>query len=899
MVSGIKVSPHLYWRVLFTNTPGAPRARNISRLQMHTVVNGVNVCITGNGQVSALTEAKPIKTLTFVAHNAVNNNPLTDWMSVKITNFDWIKWTFNTPRLIKELQLTASNNSRYVGNAPQDFHLQWSDDNVTWTTAFTVTGEINWQSGEHRRYSKETITTTIGQTYSNIGYSASAIVPFTDHLLAIETEIALPLLLSINRNNIIGTAADKETALQLGKISSQYIPIGQAKEHNHPLSVIVRAPVLSIIPAVETTTALLITPYQKYPNPTYSYAHPVWPVNKYPVVEAASKEEVFKVEIRRTYPLPVALDNESARSIVRGNTNIKVGIGATHEEASQIREDKNPLFLIAESLAAANQLKYFRNLVLRTAIESNTALIIEAARSVSFVSAIEKNTAATVKAIGGVFVGEAFTNNSAISITIHRSKTVNQVVEKDSGLSAKGSLSFSCGQAGSMSSASSFSHITRGVQLGVAISLSSGMHVIGPPKILHPGVAAEEDMAINISHCPVYEADSAHPIERIYPGLIKTATEGDSTNWVRSVIFNILGNAVETDTSLGNGLGISSFLGRAHEHDNLDRTWIAPVKGDHNAIKALGNMLEGDIAQLYGKLCKALLYPAIEKPNGASIVPLRITPIGQAASKDEAHELPDDRYIPIGIAYDDSFASWVRVQVSDKFNQAIESSVANYVNAVKSKALQLIEEHDTATAISKILRNKGIGIASEQDIALKIRTAFAHDFDQAVEKEAALRMEHERSIILGVAANDGGFAYTLDRFLKAHNLVPVVEQDVALVPTVNLTKELKQAFEYDDALKNNAARVKFLRTVATNEVAHALGQTMKHQLIKMAVSSSDAPFLHGEQPWRNKWQATVSIQQDIEFSVPIQNDFESVVSLQQDVEFIVAIQESKQLVEEI
>lgn len=983
------MSAHIYWRVRSSKAPGAKKPVNISRLEMHPIVGGINLCVIGAGVVSASSEAKSTKDYTFEAYNAVDNNQYDDWMSEAIVDFQWIEYKFSVAQQVLEIQLTSSFEPKYIKYAPQDFELQWSDDGIEWTTSFTVTGELDWRIGENRVFYSLDLKPTL-----DLSYTSDTASPLTSHkslVISKEADSAAPVSIHINRYAPISTAPEKDIAIPITTISAQYIPVGVASESNVPLDVIVGVTVVLIEPTIQPSIALPLTvikhacpltecdcglsivPVKTKATDEFGYAYQIKPIFTTPVKQFEVVSGAMPVSAGKK--LPVLQANElGVANISTWKTTSHIVSADTYSLGQQINADKKNTLVQPSTPSSANPVEISRSKEIVLAAESDSAYVMLTSRFIDILLSSEKDEALPSSINRGINILTAAESVAGNTFDIKRERILGLSPEKDSGLEIRPSRGFDFNQAERLSSAYPMDYALS-VRLQIAEEKSLAIAVVAPQKI-GIGIASEEDSSIGMFQCPIYEADSAYSIERGFPSIVHTAfekdeplsirpvrsipvgraIEGDVTIDVRFTRVTVIYNAIERDSGTEgnwppfvpvrtvdfsqaegkssaqsinedksqtlagastNVLALRVFppysgtLGIAGEDDtnselsstkNQGITQVSE-KDESTALTAeyalhLGLALENDIARLANHFNTVRLDIINAQSGGLPVDPLRTVAIGQAASKDDGGAWNRDRDISMGIASTGSSATSHYIHVADQFNQAVEGEVARYVTAVKSKALQLASEDDSVYTLAKLLKLRGFNIGSEKDTALAVRTAFANDIGFPTEKDSARSMSALKTAILRYA-DDGEFAYALDKFLKVQGLNQVVEQDVAHIPVANLTKEIAKAFEYNEALRIDATRVQFLRTVATNEVAHALGQTMKRQLIGLAASSSDAPYLTGEQPWRNKWQASVSIQQDIEFSLPVQQDFEGVVSLQQDAEFIVAIQESKQLVEEI
>ena len=117
----------------------------------------------------------------------------------------WIGYDFGTPVALSDLQMMG----QYVtGNqaavAPKDFDIEWSNDNVSWTSIASYTGETGWTGAEVRNFVIQTpvappiITAQYWRMYVTLnnqdpGYTALAVpeIDFTDI-----DEVRIPLVAS-------------------------------------------------------------------------------------------------------------------------------------------------------------------------------------------------------------------------------------------------------------------------------------------------------------------------------------------------------------------------------------------------------------------------------------------------------------------------------------------------------------------------------------------------------------------------------------------------------------------------------------------------------------------------------------------------------------------------------
>jgi hypothetical protein len=141
------MSAHRYWRVYITANTGSSSFLDVRELEFRASIGGADQ--TGSGAGTAIcSTADP----SFPASSAFDNSNSTTWFTNIGTNHlpQWIGWDFGAgnSKDIVEFSLTcwAWNEN------PRDFLFQYSDDNSTWTTLYTIQGEMGWSASETRVY---------------------------------------------------------------------------------------------------------------------------------------------------------------------------------------------------------------------------------------------------------------------------------------------------------------------------------------------------------------------------------------------------------------------------------------------------------------------------------------------------------------------------------------------------------------------------------------------------------------------------------------------------------------------------------------------------------------------------------------------------------------------------
>ena len=120
------MSTHRYWRVFLTTT--STPWFSIAELQLASVIGGPNLCVEGVPFASSVYGA------AYPLAAAFDGDPTTRWATLTGTIPPaWLGYDFITPVDIVEVRMTAGPDSW-----PTTFSLQYSDDNITYTTTMNV-----------------------------------------------------------------------------------------------------------------------------------------------------------------------------------------------------------------------------------------------------------------------------------------------------------------------------------------------------------------------------------------------------------------------------------------------------------------------------------------------------------------------------------------------------------------------------------------------------------------------------------------------------------------------------------------------------------------------------------------------------------------------------------------
>lgn len=145
---------HRYWRLYITANDGSGLYMGCTELRLKNAAGTVVSQIVG-GTPAPFTASSYINGSNAPYMAFDGNLVSTGWLSGNASPPQWLKVDLGTGGLpgateIKDFDIYGSHN---VPNAsPKDFQLQWSDDNSTWTTAATVTGQTGWTANQLRSF---------------------------------------------------------------------------------------------------------------------------------------------------------------------------------------------------------------------------------------------------------------------------------------------------------------------------------------------------------------------------------------------------------------------------------------------------------------------------------------------------------------------------------------------------------------------------------------------------------------------------------------------------------------------------------------------------------------------------------------------------------------------------
>lgn len=159
------MAAHRYWRVLFTAVNGSTIA-GLTEVELRATPGGSDQ--TGPGLGTAISGGDFGG--SFVKANAFDNTAA-EWASpFPSVPGAWIGWDFGVgvTAFVREVVLKSRTTDPTNGplQAPRDFSIEWSDDQVTWNSVWTVRNQTGWALAETRTFTDPVPAGSMGATKS-------------------------------------------------------------------------------------------------------------------------------------------------------------------------------------------------------------------------------------------------------------------------------------------------------------------------------------------------------------------------------------------------------------------------------------------------------------------------------------------------------------------------------------------------------------------------------------------------------------------------------------------------------------------------------------------------------------------------------------------------------------
>lgn len=149
-------SGHRYWRIWITAVDGNTQYSGFTEIEMRGSIGGANLLTVQTTGGAASSSSNINSSNAYWRATDLSNT--SGWLAADdpIPNPEWWKYDFGnaghtgSPTAdVKQILIRGSYNVPTA--SPKDFQLQWSDDNSTWTTVLTVTGQTGWSGASDAR----------------------------------------------------------------------------------------------------------------------------------------------------------------------------------------------------------------------------------------------------------------------------------------------------------------------------------------------------------------------------------------------------------------------------------------------------------------------------------------------------------------------------------------------------------------------------------------------------------------------------------------------------------------------------------------------------------------------------------------------------------------------------
>lgn len=135
-----------YWRIRVDTTSLPVNSTNIAEMEWRLTPSGADQTSPGGGSITSS------GTLSGSPANVVDNDPSNPWHSAFSVNPALWRYDFGSNKDITEVTITAHpSNPAY---SPTDFDIQYSSDDSSFTTSWSVSGSTGWSAGETRTFTK-------------------------------------------------------------------------------------------------------------------------------------------------------------------------------------------------------------------------------------------------------------------------------------------------------------------------------------------------------------------------------------------------------------------------------------------------------------------------------------------------------------------------------------------------------------------------------------------------------------------------------------------------------------------------------------------------------------------------------------------------------------------------
>lgn len=148
---GFTQTPHRYWRINITANGGDASTSAIVELEMYESRFGPNVCTGVTAASSGNFDSQYLPGEAF-DQSLVDNGGGTSDLWASSAPVSWISANFGSGNNKAVVGIGMhGRRSTNTNQMPTAFDVQWSDDNSSWTTAWSESG-VSWSAHEFKRF---------------------------------------------------------------------------------------------------------------------------------------------------------------------------------------------------------------------------------------------------------------------------------------------------------------------------------------------------------------------------------------------------------------------------------------------------------------------------------------------------------------------------------------------------------------------------------------------------------------------------------------------------------------------------------------------------------------------------------------------------------------------------
>jgi hypothetical protein len=161
-----------YWRINVTaNQPASgSTVTSMAGVQMHDTDFGPNLCVGGTVGADSESDSNYLKGNAFLSNNTVGDNGSGDrWASGSGAFPHWLSYDFGSNKIITSVSFFGPINAN-KSQVPYDFDVQFSFDNSTWSTYWSVSSNLASTGFQFFRAFKTTPTYSGGAPHGSHSY---------------------------------------------------------------------------------------------------------------------------------------------------------------------------------------------------------------------------------------------------------------------------------------------------------------------------------------------------------------------------------------------------------------------------------------------------------------------------------------------------------------------------------------------------------------------------------------------------------------------------------------------------------------------------------------------------------------------------------------------------------